>query len=249
MSEHRSLESYTEKEKWDSLNTSGRIRYIWDYYKLPIVIACILLYMAGYSAYRHFTHKDIFLYTALVNVAAGEDLTSRLVGGFLDAEQIDTAKNDFRLYSDWYLTDDPSSEYHEYTYATRMKVLAAIDGKQLDVVLMNQEAFDAFAQNGYLCNLEQLLKQEDADLYNALQSYLITNTEVLEDNAQDVVLDPSLEYVSETTEYPMAVDLNECSPAIREAGFGSSVYLGIIGNTPRTDTALEYLRYLTQAIE
>ncbi len=246
MSEHRSLESYTEREKWDLLNTSGRIRYIWDYYKLPIVIACILLYMAGYSAYRHFTHKDVFLYTALVNVAAGEDLTSHLVDGFLDAEQVDTSKNEFHFYSDWYLTDDPSSEYHEYTYATRMKVLAAIDGEQLDIVLMNREAFDAFAQNGYLCNLEELLKQKDAGLYSALQPYLITNMEVLEDNAQDVVLDPSLEYVSKTTEYPMAVDLNECSSAIREAGFESSVYLGVIGNTPRMDTALEYLRYLTQ---
>lgn len=247
MAEHRSLESYTEREKWDSLDTPGRIRYIWDYYKLPIVIACILLYIAGYSVYRHFTHKDVFLYTALVNVAAGENLTAKLNDGFLATEQVDTSKNELRFYSDWYLTDDPASEYHEYTYATRMKVLAAIDGEQLDVVLMNQEAFDAFAQNGYLCNLEELLKQEDAELYSALQPYLITNMEVLEDNAQDVVLDPSLEYVSETTEYPMAVDLNECSPAIREAGFEASVYLGIIGNTPRTDTALEYLRYLTQA--
>ena len=37
-----------------------------------------------YMLYGRITHKDTVLYTALVNVAAGEDLTQELTGDFLD---------------------------------------------------------------------------------------------------------------------------------------------------------------------
>lgn len=241
--QHRSLESFTEKEKWESMNNAKRAQYIWDYYKLPIVVVCIILYMIGYSVYRHATHKDTLLYAALVNVNMGSDLETQITDGFMADQKADTAKSQFMLYSGWYLTDDQASEYHEYTYATRMKVLAAIDNEQLDVVFMNREAFDAFAQNGYLCNMEELLQRTDPSLYEKIRDSVVTNTEILEDNAQDIVLDPSLEYVAETTEYPMAVDLSEAG-MIKAAGFEDTVYLGILGNTPREDTAVAYLNYL-----
>lgn len=240
---HRSLESLSEKEKWDSMNGARRAQYIWDYYKLPILICCIILYIIGYSIYRHATHKDPVLYTALINVSMGSDLEAQITDGFLSDQKIDASKNAFILYSGWYLTDNELNEYHEYTYATQMKVLAAIDNEQLDVVFMNKEAFDAFAQNGYLCNIEELLRETDPSLYEKLKASVITNTEILEDNAQDVVLDPSQEYVAETTDYPMAVDLSNAE-LIRAAGFEDAVYLGILGNTPRQETAVAYLKYL-----
>lgn len=240
---HRSLESLTEKEKWDSMSNARRAQYIWDYYKLPIVVLCIVLYIISYSVYRHVTHKDSILYTALINVNMGSDLEAQITDGFLADQGADTSKNMFTLYSGWYLTDNELNEYHEYTYATQMKVLAAIDNEELDVVLMNREAFDAFAQNGYLCNMEELLRETAPALYEELQDFVITNTEILEDNAQDVVLDPSLEYYAETTEYPMAVDLSEAE-MILAAGFEDTVYLGILGNTPRRETSVAFLKYV-----
>ena len=38
-----------EREKLKSLYGLKKIQYIWDYYKLPIVILCIFLYIIGYS--------------------------------------------------------------------------------------------------------------------------------------------------------------------------------------------------------
>lgn len=239
----RSPESLTEKEKWESMNRAKRVQYIWDYYKLPIVIICIILYIIGYSVYRSAMHKDTVLYTGLLNVVSGETLEKQLTEGFLEDQGIDPSKNTLTLYSGWYLTDDESSEYHEYTYATRMKVLAAIDGEQLDVVLMNREAFDAFAQNGYLCNMQELLQETDSALFERLQDSIVTNMEILEDNAKELVFDPDLEYVSKTAEYPMAIEMSDAG-IIHDAGFGDSVYLGILGNTPRKETAVAYLKYL-----
>ena len=232
-----------ELEKLKTLHGLQKIRYIWDYYKLPIVVLCILMYILGYSLYGHFTHKEKILYTALVNVSASDSLTEQLSTGFLDSLDQDTSKTTMQLYTGLYLTDDETNPYHEYTYASRMKILASIDGKQLDVVLMNKEAFDAFSQNGYLCDLEELLSSEDVDLYNRLKPHLVTNTVILEDNSTDLQLDPSITYQAVTEEHPFGLDLSQTS-MISDAGFSDIVYLGIIANSPRTEEAINYVRYL-----
>lgn len=233
---------HATKKIWRTLSTAQRLQYLFDYYRLPILGICIVLYILGYTAFRHFAHTDTLLYTALVNVSAGETLTGQLTDGYLDHIKADPNRSSCTLYSGWYLTDDPSSDVYAYTQATRMKVLASIDSEQLDVVLMNREAFDAFAQNGYLCNLEILLK-EDPILYGRIQPFLSDNIEILEDNAEDLLLDPSLTYEATTAEYAMAVDLSNCG-VLGDAGFSDSIYFGIIGNSPRMQEAVSYLQYL-----
>lgn len=197
------------------LHGKKKLQYIWDYYKLPLIILGIFLYITISIIHGWMTHRDVVLYTALINVSAGENLTEDLSGNFLKSQNMDTAKYECYLYSDLYLTDDQNNPWHEYTYASSVKILAAIDGKQIDVVLMNKEAFDAFSQNGYLCDLDELLSKENPALYEKLKPCLITN----------------------------AVDLSE-SPVISRAGFEDTVYLGIIANSPRKITAVSYLQYL-----
>jgi len=220
-----------------------KLQYIWNYYKLPIVILCILTYIIVYSIYRHISYKDTTLYAALVNVNTGDTLTKQLSDQFMQSQGIDISKHTFRLYSGLYLTDNENSIYHEYTYASRIKILGAIDSEQLDVVLMNKEAFDAFSQNGYLCDLYQLLSSTDTGLYKQLQPYLTNNTEIIEDNSIDSGLNPSVPYQAVTKEYPMGLDLSE-TDFIQKAGFSERVYLGIIKNSPRKDTSLSYVKYL-----
>lgn len=147
--------AFAKDENLRTLHGTKKLQYIWDYYKLPLVILGIFLYIIGYVVYGHITHKDTVLYTALVNVTAGEDLSNGLSSGFLDAHNINASDNKLELYTGLYLTTDETNEYHEYTYASRMKIQAAIDGELMDVVLMNKEAFDAFSQSGYLYNLEE----------------------------------------------------------------------------------------------
>ena len=155
--------AFLRDENLRTLHGRKKVQYIWDYYKLPLAVLCIVLYAAGYMLYGRITHKDTVLYAALVNVAAGEDLTQELTGDFLDYLNLNPSKNELELYTGLYLTDDETNQYHEYTYASRMKIQAAIDGELMDVVLMNREAFDAFSQSGYLYDLKELLCREDPD--------------------------------------------------------------------------------------
>ena len=236
--EHSFLQSLREKKKLHDL-----LQYLWDYYKLPLAAAAIAAYIVLYAAYSHFTHKDTTLYAALVNVAVGDTLTEELSSRFLTAQNLNPDKNTFRLYSGLYLTEDENNIYHEYTYASRMKILASIDAEQLDVALMDKEAFDAFSRKGYLYNLDELLAKQAPALHQQLAPYFVTNVEILEDNAEDLLFDSSAVYHADTEEYPMGLDLSD-SPLIKKGGFPETVYLGIIKNSPRMHTVLDYLEYL-----
>ena len=147
-----------KKEQWKQLHGKQKIQYIWDYYKFPIFVCFIFLYIIGYTAYRQFSKKDTVLYAGLINISASEQLNTQLGNGFLASMDGNISQEMVQLYTGLYLTNDPDSSGHAYTYASRIKILAAIDGEQLDVVFMDKESFDAFSQKGYLCNLTQLLQ-------------------------------------------------------------------------------------------
>ena len=114
-----------------------------------------------------------------------------------------------------------------------MKILAALDAEQMDIVLADQEAFDAFAEEGYLYNLEPLLSERDPDLYRRVSSFLVrSGTEGGAASGGTV-----------SGGAASGLDLSR-SPLIRQAGFDGSVYLGVIGNSPRLDMAVKYPEYL-----
>lgn len=227
-----------------TLHGRKKLRHILTYYKFPLVVLGFLLYFFGSNLYHRLTQKDVLLYTALVNVTTGETLTKTLEEDFLDHLDADASAEELELYTGLYLTDDELNAYHEYTYASRMKILSAIEGQLMDVVLMNKEAFDAFSQNGYLHDLDSFLSDSDPALYESLKPALVSNIVILEDNADDLALDPSLPYQALTEEHCYGLDLSG-TRLIRQAGFEDTVYLGVIANTPRAKTATEYIRWIT----
>lgn len=223
-----------------------KLQYLFDYYKLPMVSAAILLYILIFAVYRHETKKTPCLYVGLVNVAAGEELQNLLTDAFLEERAPEGEKEPVLLYQGLYLTDDTSSPDYTYSRASQMKILASIDANQLDIVILNREAFDAFAQNGFLFNLEQLLAEEPK-LAAAVSADLVENMEILEDNAKEVALDESVEYHSETVRYPMGLDVAH-SPLFENAGFTEPIYLAVLANTERTDMVKRYLAWIYQTV-
>lgn len=230
----RHLGALLRDENLCKLHGKKKVQHILAYYKFPLAVICLVLYFIGWMIYGHLTHREVLLYTALVNVNTGETLTSQLGADFIDYLNADETKYTMQLYTGLYLTDDEQSEWHQYTYASRMKILAAIEGKMMDVVVMNREAFDAFSQSGYLLDLDHFLSSRDQALYQALKPALAANTIILEDNVGDI------------EEHCFGLNLSETA-YIRQAGFTDTVYLGIIANTPRSESVLAYLRYLTLA--
>lgn len=235
-------ERAARKAAFQKMNLADKAEYICTYYKLPILLGLIALYLCGSTVYRQLTKKDAVLYLAYINVAVGENLNAQLKERFLSARGADPKKTEVYLYSGLYLSENPSLENHEYQYASNLKLMAAIEAKQLDVVLMNKEAYDIFSQKGYLLNLCSLLTSNEP-LYRLLEPYLTANTVILEDNAIEYMLNEAHRYQTVTEEVTNGLEVSSF-PLFQEAGFQRPVYLGVVGNSPRLPAAIQYIEYL-----
>jgi len=228
-----------------AMSISEKADYIFSYYKLPIVLILIAVIAVGSAVHKAVTSKKAVLYVGYCNVVPAGAADAALTSGYLEHVGADSADNEVACYRELYVSTDDSLQNHQYAYASKLKLLASIDGEQLDAVLMNQEAYDLLSGWGYLIDLEDALAQNggaDAELAAAM----VSNTVILSDNRVEVELGEADAYVAETIEVPNAIDVSEV--ALFE-GFSEDehIYLGIIANTPRMEQALDYLAYVLGA--
>ena len=218
---------------------------------MPLFTAALVIYIIGYIGFRYAARKDILLYIAAVNTPVQKE-TEEYINSFPESEyavsDADDPKDRGRkaavsLVQDLYLLSDPDSEYHQYVYASRIKILASIEAEKLDIVLADREAMDAFAAQGFLMPLEQVFS-DDPEILERLE----TGTVILEDNHLDVMLDESVPYEAVTRAEKAYLDLSGLSslPGMPE---DRPVYLGIIANTPRQNAALAFVRSLFESTE
>ena len=144
----------TDRDTLRSLHGRKKWEHIWAYYKLPIVIVLIIVYILGYAAYRHVTKKEDVLYLGLVNITAGSDLTEQLTTGFAEAQGL-TKKQQVDLLSGLLLSESEHAE-EQYVYASEMKLLGAVSAQRLDIVLMDEYARDRLLAEDYFLDLRTL---------------------------------------------------------------------------------------------
>lgn len=161
------------------LHGKAKLHYLWDYYKLPALLACICLYIIIWGCFRHAKHKDTILYAAFANVTISDSLTRQLTDDYLMAHSYNTAKNQIYTYKELYLSNNPSSDNLEYAYASSTKILAALDSKRLDVIFMNQESLDAMTSEGYLMNLPDSLLEMSGNTSDKSYAVNLNNTPLI----------------------------------------------------------------------
>lgn len=242
MSRLSEKERAARKASFQEMTLAGKAEYIFEYFKVPIFVGLVVLYFTCYTVYQQVTKKDTVLYSGLINISIGDELASQLNEGFLSASGANPKKTEVYLYSGLYMSNNPSLENYEYQYASNLKLLAAIESKQLDLVLMNREAYDLFSQKGYLMDFHDLLVSDDA-LYQLLEPRLTENTVILKDNAVEYMLNEAHRYQAVTEEVTNGLDVSAL-PLFQEAGLSDSIYLGVVGNSPRLPEVIQYIEYL-----
>ncbi len=230
------------RDAFHKMNVPQKLDYIFTYYKLPILLGVIALVILCSAVHRQITKKEAVLYTAFINVSVGESLEDALTTQFLTRSGENARKNEVYLYHDLYLSDDASFVNHEYAYASRLKLLGAINARKLDLALMNREGYDILSQNGYLMDLSELTAENEA-LRQRLAPYLTANTVILEDNAIEYNLNEASSYKAVTENVVNAIEVSDLT-VFRSAGFPDAVYLGVIANSARSEWVLRYLDYL-----
>lgn len=252
------------REAIRNLDRRQKIEYIYTYHKWTILLSVIAVLIIMSALYRHFTKKEIVVYTGLANVSVGTDMEEILTTGFIEDAGYNPKRCEVYPYYALYLSEDATTENHEYAYASQLKVLASVNSRQMDVVLMNREAYDILSNGGYLLDLEKLAsgeipdsitegmsKQSVSELPDVLSEVLagmpdmeLTENEVvLEDNSIEYDLGEADELTIITEISVNAIDMS-AYPLFQQAGFPDTVYAGIIANTPRLEASLKYLSYL-----
>lgn len=231
----------------------AELRYLWDYEKLPIfavLAACLLLFS---FVHKKLTAKTPLLYVGCVNVAAEEDLARVLTEDYLSYAGQDPKKAEIVFTPGLYLTDNTSSEAFTYSYASRIKILSSIDAGTLDLVLFDQEAFDAFAQNGFLYDLGKtdlpgellaeniVIQEEETEEGEEQEEEAAAGQE--DPQAQEEAKEAVRQTEPSLLRFPMALDLS--STALFST-YSGKVYAGVLVNTERLPEALSYLKYLLE---
>ena len=231
------------REALANMSLPQKLDHLFEYYKFPLVLILIAVVGLGSVLYYRLTRKDALLYVAYANIAVGDTVDAALGEGFTRASGANPARAEVKLYRNLYLSRDASVQNHEYAYASQLKVMAAMANGQLDVLLMNREAFDIMSSGGYLLPLDALLER-DAALSARIADQLVENTVILEDNDIEHRLDESIPYQAVTEEVANGILLS-AFPLFERAEFSGDVYLGVVGNSARQDVALQYIDYLT----
>ncbi len=234
-------EREAHRQAFRAMSLPQKLEYIFAYYKLPLVLIFIAAVALGSHLHYRFTHKEPVLYVAYCNVGLPEEQDQELFDGFLASMGADPKTQESYRYYNLYLSEAEESVDHQYSYASRLKTLAAVDAEELDVVFMNQGAYDLLSASGYLMDLSSTLAASGT-LQDQANDLLTTNVVVLEDNRLEVELNEADTYEAVTQEVPNALDVTEALGGTDV--LTGTVYLGIIGNTPRLDTALSFVSYL-----
>ena len=230
-------ERQAHRDAFRAMSLTQKAEYVFAYYKLPLVLAFIVLVALGSALRYALTHKQPLLYAGMANVSVAEQNAPLLTEGFVDAQGAHQQTHEVVLYRDLYLVDPENSADHQLSYASRLKVMAAIDAQELDVVLMSKQAYDLLSHSGYLMDLSAV---ED-DLDPGARDLMCTNDVIVSDNEVEYQLGEADEYEAETKPVVNAIEVSGHGPFV---GLTDSVYLGIVGNTPRLDAALAYVAYL-----
>ncbi len=230
------------RRSFKRMNLKEKAAYIATYYKLPLFTAFVVIAVAVTSVIHQITKKDVVLYAAEVNIVMGEDLTRTLTEDFLSDQGLDIKKNEVLVYQGLYIDEDPANENHQFAYASKLKILGAINARQMDIVFMNDNAYSQMSSSGLLLPMDTAL-QQDPELYEQLKPFLREETVIIEDNSIEYDLNEADTYEAVTEQQINAVDVSSL-PVFRNAQMDGSLYIGVIANTTHIEEVRAWLAYL-----
>lgn len=158
-----------DKETLDSLKTRrDKLIFLWDYYKVPIISAVLVLLIGSYSLISSLTKKPVILYAVLLNSDSQIiEVESNVFIDELSKAGVDTKGKEVDIND--YLTLGMDNK-EEDDIETLQVLNALFTITDLDVFVGFKEDFDQFIDKDAFCDLsllidKELLEKNSADLY------------------------------------------------------------------------------------
>lgn len=226
-----------------------RWEYFWEYYKWPAIgiVLAIALLISGITGAVN--RKETVFSGVLLNCKLGVD-NEGFLQGFYDYAGIDSSTQTAAFYTDMSFFDGQAQN----NATTFQRIMAGISIGDTDFIAGKADAFKQCAYNSsnILADLRTLLSEEQL---TALSHRLYYIDGAVRDQINAPVgehVEPGLlkypdPHKPETMEdpIPVGIDISDCK-AFTESYYlpGTTVYWGIVPNTPHGELSLKMLHYL-----
>lgn len=207
----------------ESQGLKGRLEYFFHYYKWYVLVAAIVIILAGSMIYDIATKKETILQAVYVNAFPNVESTE-FMADFEKTIEINTNKEETSLIDDFYIDMDA------YTYFDAQnieKLLVLCAAGTVDVCVVDEGYLMHMAEGGYFMDLSTIFSAEQMTEY-----------------ADRLVWYDCPDNIAEGEE-AIALEITDASKIVSTQSYpNSKCYFTIIVNAPNAENALSFLDYL-----
>ena len=244
------------KETFKSLDTKGKIRFIWDYYKWFFIIGVAVVIAASVFVRDYIENsKPTYLYAEIINSNFGYDSTNTLEQDYVDQYGIDVDAN--HVFIDFSVNLSQEA-FDSMMIASQTKLVSLYQAGELDVMMGPVGIMEGPANCYGYADLTEVLPQ---DLLDELtdrdyEFYYYDHAKVLEEQAKedDYTVDPK-DIAEAPAPYVAGIYLDNCSYLNNNGEYGcydvateeeNRPIFTVCNNAPHVDHAIEFLRFLIE---
>ena len=232
------LKDQPPKKRWE---------YIWEYYKIHLIVVFLVLLLLAQGIVSLCTHKDTVFSGVLINSSLDTD-SKPFMAELADHMDVNEKKEQISFSTNIFMTNESADKA-----VALQSIMASVTIKELDMVTGPEEAFQICAYNASNIfadlrdhlNADTLEKLSDRLYYidGAILEKLNAPVGTQVDTSQLIYPDPKK---PDTMEKPIPVGIDVSDTEFVSAYFSQSgaYYLGMITNTTRPETVLQFIDYL-----
>lgn len=208
------------KPDFSSMSKKQIIEYVWDYYKIPIIIFIFIICSLISSLYKNITAKKSILELIMVNSTSSYD-GAMGSDDFIVQQGLDPKKYEIHATSSFRMS--LSEENYAEDYYVIQTLIARLTEGDVDVFGGTPEVFKEFAMEGYFADLRDYYTEEELAAYESLLVYTI------HPDTQET--------------YPCGFNLGDSAWNERYYYFDGDCQFGILFNADNADTSKNFLTY------
>lgn len=210
-----------EKKKFRTLDFKGKMQYIWDYYKLPIIVIILAaIFITSIVQTMIKNSVEVVLNGYFINSYFSEEDTEQLAADFAAYAGINL--NDVNINMDANISYNPEAT-DQMTYAALTKITAMIQLQEIDFIICDRKTFEYFSSMEAFTDLPSILPEV---LYKTSEQDFIEATDSDTGNIQKVGL--------------------PVESTVLANAYTEPVYFGILKNGSHTETSIRFLEYMLQ---
>lgn len=244
-----------QKAKFKELDTKGKIKYIWDYYKWFFIGAIVILLFAR-SFIKDYKNnlKPVYIDALIMNSNFAYDGTNTLVEDYVNQFNIDDAVYNYYIDFSVNLSED---SFDSMAIASQQKIVASYQAGDLDVVIGPVDIMEGSANCDCYGDLSEILPQDLIDElkdreyeFYYYDAKTVAKEHYDEDNPEPLPADDEF-----LPPYFAGVYLDNCPYLNNNGEYGAydltvdeekRPIFTIAYNAPHMDHAVEFLRFLIE---